>query len=61
MTGRALRELFALILVHNSPADPTWLWLSHRVSLTDDCLYRMRRNGYAGELLEDDIFDYGLY
>ncbi|KAH9817033.1 hypothetical protein DFH28DRAFT_926604 [Melampsora americana] len=60
MTGHRLRELFALILVHNLPADPAWLWERHKAGLTDDCLYRMQQNGYEGSIGEEDVFQYGL-
>lgn len=61
MTGKFLRELFALILVHNTPADPKTLWDNHKQSLTDDCEFRMRQNGYQGEISLNDILLYGLY
>lgn len=61
MTGVYLRELFALILVHNCPTDPNKLWHDHKSSLTDDCQFRMREKGFENDLTEEQIILYGLH
>lgn len=45
MSGAALRNLFGLILVHNSPSDPEALWIKHRINLQDDCAYKLQKGG----------------
>jgi hypothetical protein len=37
--GRALRELFALILAINTPAHPAQIWEQFLVPMTEDLLY----------------------
>lgn len=61
MTGRHLRELFAMIIVHNSPSDPNSLWNNHKEALTDDCEYHLIESGYAESVSSDEILAWGLY
>jgi hypothetical protein len=41
-TGHQLRQLFAAILLNNSPLDPLGLFERHFPNLSDDCQYRLR-------------------
>ncbi len=41
-TGHQLRQLFAIILLHGSPAAPEELWADHQEALTEDILHQAR-------------------
>ena len=49
-TASALRTLFALILTSCHPSYPMQLWEAHKLSMTDDILYRSRRNAQRPDL-----------
>lgn len=55
MTGRALRELFSIVLVYNSPSHPEKLWENHWLSLQDDCVYTLAQYGVDRTLSAPDL------
>lgn len=61
MTGSALRELFAMIIVHNVPSDSLSLWATHKTSLQDDCAHHLLQLGVKRPLTESELDNYCLY
>ncbi|MBW0496711.1 hypothetical protein O181_036426 [Austropuccinia psidii MF-1] len=47
MTGSALRQMFAILLVHSPPSNPTSLLTEHLGSLSDDCKYKLQELNFA--------------
>ena len=60
-TGRALRNLFVIALLHGSVADPLALWERFRDQICDDLPYRLRTMTGVPPDLADPHLDYGLY
>jgi hypothetical protein len=60
-TGRQLRQLFALLLLHGNPAIPERLWEAHQESLTEDILHAAREHARDPSLsLAQEHIDAGL-
>ena len=60
-TGRALRNLFVIALLHGDVSNPLALWDQFRNDICDDLLYRLRSIAGVPSSLENPHFDYGLY
>jgi hypothetical protein len=59
-TGYRLRQLFALILRHCEPSEPSSLWFSFRHSLCDDLQRVLQHKGFIQPSI-DLACDYGLF
>ena len=56
-----LRSLFCIILQMCHPADPLHIWETHKESLTEDILHKLRRRYPTQEIgYSDDIYNKGL-
>lgn len=60
-TGSQLRSLFAHILLHCQPAEPSVLWAQHKDKICDDLQHRLITKHNIAEPTNDQIYDYGLY
>jgi PIF1-like helicase/Helitron helicase-like domain at N-terminus len=54
-TGHQLRQLFATILLNNSPANPIGLFYRHFHLLSDDCQYRLQTYFHIENPSQDQI------
>jgi hypothetical protein len=54
-TGRQLRQLFVLILVHSDPVDPRALYERHLPCLSDDCRFRIRTRFHIADPNHDQV------
>jgi hypothetical protein len=60
-TGKGLRNLFTIILLHCNPVDPHRLWEATRVHLCDDLHHHLTRRLNIDDPTEEQVYDYGLY
>src|SRR5579859_5261006 len=60
-TGHQLRQLFAAILLNNSPLDPNELLRRHLHNLSDDCRYRLRNQFHIPDPSQDQIESLALH
>lgn len=54
-SGHQLRQLFSIILLGNTPADPLGLFHRHLHNLSDDCRYRLQETFGNRHPTDDDI------
>ena len=59
-SGHQLRQLFTVILLGNTPADPLGLFDRHLHNLSDDCSYRLRTYFNNPHPTDNDIKDLAL-
>jgi PIF1-like helicase/Helicase len=60
-TGRQLRSLFVIILLHCNPVDPQQLWQETKHHLCDDLEYTLRVHHRINDPTPDQVYDYGLH
>lgn len=59
-TGRQLRSLFAVLLMHCNPSQPLELWEQFRENICDDVAFQLRQRNIP-EPTDAQTYDYGLY
>ena len=60
-TGSQLRNLFAMILINNSPADPLSLFMAHLPNLSDDCRYKLQHQFNIANPSDNQVTSLALY
>ena len=60
-TGHQLRNLFAVILLFCSPAQPAALWDQFKPKICDDLARELRGRHNIPLPQDNEVYDYGLY
>ena len=60
-TGHQLRNLFGVILLFCSPAEPAALWHQFKDRICDDLANTLQRRHHIPHPTEAEVYDYGLY
>jgi hypothetical protein len=60
-TGCQLRNLFGVILIFRSPANPVALWNQFRSKICDDLSQVLQRKYHILHPSQEEVYDYGLY
>ena len=60
-TGNQLRNLFGVILLFCSPAEPLALWERFKPKICDDLSNTLQRKHHIAHPSDEEVYDYGLY
>jgi hypothetical protein len=60
-TGNQLRNLFGVIILFCSPAEPGALWERFKPKICDDLSNTLQRKHHIAHPSDEEVYDYGLY